>query len=248
MTILTGKIKNVVPIVAIVTLALLALGAGTGASDRSGTFHVVADTIEGCSCPLFCPCYFNTEPSDPHMCQFNNVYKFRAGSHYGDVDLAGAIVWMSGDLGGEWGKQATMPTEWATVTFDKKTTPEQRKAIATVFGKVFPVKWKKQTVREDEITWSESPTVNAAKMKSGMADITLEMWKGPKATEPTVIKNVQYWGAASNEGFVLAKSTHHFDGDVKFSHKQMNGFTIRWTLDGKVETAGAPAKTSAAQP
>src|SRR5258705_5579694 len=127
---------------------------------------------------------------------------------------------MSGDLGGEWGKSATMPTEWVTITFDRKVTPAQRQAIAAVFGKVFPVKWKKQDMREDDIEWSQGPVTSTAKMKSGKADITLAMWnKGPDAKSPTVIKNLQYWGTASNDGFVLAKSTHHFDGDQKFQHK-----------------------------
>ena len=41
--------------------------------------------------------------------------------------------------------------------------------------------------------------------------------------------------AASNDGFVLAKSTHHFDGDdKKFQHKDANGFTIRWSLEGPI--------------
>ena len=228
------------PVAALGLFLAVALGSsGKASPDKSKTFHVTADTIEGCSCPLFCPCYFNTEPADPHMCQFNNVYRFRPGSHYGNVDLSGAIVWLSGDLGGEWGKSKEMPTEWATVTFDKKTTPEQRQAIAAVFAKVFPVKWKKQGVREDVIDWSESPTEASAKMKSGMADIKIAMWKGPNAKEPTVLKNVQYWGSKSNEGFVLGKSTHHFDGDVKFSHKEANGFTVRWSLDGEVAAPAA---------
>jgi len=243
------KLKRLLPVAVLGVLVLLALAtSGTASPERSKVFHVTADTIEGCSCPLFCPCYFNTEPADPHMCQFNNVYRFRPGSHYGNVDLSGAIVWISGDLGGEWGKKAEMPTEWATVTFDQKTTPEQRQAIAAIFGKVFPVKWKKQAIREDVIEWSESPTVAAAKMKSGMADISIAMWKGPNAKEPTVLKNVQYWGSKSNEGFVLGKSTHHFDGDVKFAHKDANGFTVRWTLDGTVAPSAPAAKSGGMQP
>jgi hypothetical protein len=133
-----------------------------------------------------------------------------------------------------------MPTEWVTITFDKSNTPAQREAIKAVFGKVFPVQWKKVEVGEDDIEWNDTGSTKSAKMKSGKADITLAMWKGPKAKEPTVLKNVQYWGTARNEGFVLAKSTHHFDGGVKFSHKDANGFTIRWTLDGSVD---APAKS-----
>jgi hypothetical protein len=221
-------------LVPVLALALTSLGAETKpAADRSGTFHVVVDTIEGCSCPLFCACYFNMEPADPHMCQFNNVYKFRKGSHYGDVDLSDATVWMSGDLGGEWGKSAKMPTEWVSVTMDRKVSPLQRKAIEVVLAKVFPVEWKKQEMRDDDIEWNQGPAGSSAKLKSGRAEIELTPWKGPNAKEPTVLKNVQYWGSSSNEGFVLAKSNHRFDGGVKFSHKEKNGFTIRWTAEGK---------------
>ena len=237
----TRRIVLQLSILAIVVPLTLAV-AGASSPDRSKTFHVTADTIEACSCPLFCPCYFNMEPADPHMCQFNNVYKFRPGSHYGNVDLSGAMVWLSGDLGGEWGKSKEMPTEWATVTFDKKTTPEQRQAIAAVFAKVFPVKWKKQSVTEDVIEWSETPAEASAKMKSGKADVKIAMWKGENPKQPTVLKNVKYWGTTSNEGFVLGKSTHHFDGDVKFSHKDANGFTVRWTLEGEISAPEAAKK------
>jgi hypothetical protein len=230
-------------LIALVVAAVALGAAGVRAADRSKTFHVTVDTIEGCSCPLFCPCYFNSEPADPHMCQFNNVYKFAPGSRYGDLDLAGAIVWISGDLGGEWGKQKEMPTEWATITFDRKLTPAQRQAIGAVFAKVFPVKWKKQAVAEDDLTFDEGPTVASAHQKGGKADITIAMWKGSDAKQPTVLKNVQYWGTASNEGFVLGKSTHHYDGDVKFAHKDANGFTVRWSLDGAVVEQAVAGKS-----
>lgn len=228
------KLRRLVPILAIAAASFALVAAS---ADRSKTFKVTADTIEGCSCPLFCECYFNAEPANPHMCNFNNVYKFTPGSHWGDTDLSNVKVWMSGDLGGEWGKKPDMPTEWVTVTFEKSSTPAQRDAVNKVFAKVFPVKWGKVETREDEIAWDDTGAKKSAHMKSGKGDIELAMWKGPAATEPTVLKNVQYWGTKSNEGFVLAKSTHHFDGDVKFSHKDANGFTVRWTLDGEV---GAP--------
>ena len=33
--------------------------------------------------------------ADEHMCKANNVYKFRKGSHYGDVDLSDQKVWVT---------------------------------------------------------------------------------------------------------------------------------------------------------
>src|ERR1700745_3692644 len=113
----------------LVLIAASALLSVAPAGASSGTYDVSVDTIEGCSCPLFCTCYFGPS-ADEHMCEANNVYKFRKGSHYGDVDLSDQLVWVSLDLGGEWHKNPGpgMPTKWAVVTFDKKSSEAQRKA------------------------------------------------------------------------------------------------------------------------
>jgi hypothetical protein len=74
-----------------------------------------------------------------------------------------------------------------------------------------------------------------AKMGSGMAEITLDKTAGPDKTSPTVIKNLQYWFTNSNDGFVLAYSKHHFDGDNKFSQDHKNGFNITWTAKGDIK-------------
>jgi hypothetical protein len=227
-----------VAFLAIGIVALLGLIAA-GGQGAPKTFDVTADTIEGCSCPLFCSCYFGPS-ADEHMCQFNNVYKFRKGSHYGDVDLSDRIVWMSGDLGGEWHHKPGpgMPTNWVVVTHDKKSTPAQRKAIEGVVGKVFNVTWKKMDVREDDIAWQDDAKSSHAKMASGLAEISLDKASTlrPDTSKPVVIKNLQYWFSNSNEGFVLAYSDHHFDGDTKFSQKHKNGFTIAWTAKGDVNS------------
>ncbi len=223
--------------------AFLALvGAAGTKENRSKTYSVAADTIEGCSCPLFCTCYFGAS-ADEHMCEFNNVYKFRPGSHYGSVDLSGQMVWLSGDLGGEWHKKPGpgMPMKWAVVTFDKASSPEQRKAITSIVSSVFNVKWEKLSTREDSISWHEDAKTAHAKMASGMAEIKLDKALGPDQKTPTVVKNLQYWFSNSNDGFALAYSTHHFDGDPKFSEEHKNGFTIAWKANGKVE---APVRQS----
>ena len=187
--------------------ALLAAGPSTS---RSNTFSVTADTIEGCSCPLFCTCYFGAS-ADEHMCQFNNVYKFRKGSHWGNVDLSGQLLWMSGDLGGEWHHKPGpgMPANWATLTFDKSSSPEQRKALTEVAKAVFPVSWKKFDTREDTIEWNNDPMKPHAKMASGVGEISLDKTATlrPDKKNPVVVKNLQYWFTKENDGFVLAPST-----------------------------------------
>lgn len=228
-------LKKGIPILIAAFAAVVLLAAAP--ADRAKTYDVTADTIEGCSCPLFCTCYFGPS-ADEHMCEANNVYKFRKGSHYGDVDLSDQLVWLSLDLGGEWHKNPGpgMPTKWAVVTFDKKSTEAQRNAIGEVLKIVFPVKWGSFKTREDSIEWHDGPKQAHAKMGSGMAEITLDKTAGPNKTAPTVVKNLQYWFANSNDGFALAYSTHHWDGDNKFKQEHRNGFTITWTAKGDLKS------------
>lgn len=231
-------LKKGIPVLVLAVVGVLLLAAAP--ADRAKSYSVTADTIEGCSCPLFCTCYFGASV-DEHMCEANNVYKFRQGSHYGNVDLSNQLVWVALDLGGEWHKNPGpgMPTKWAVVTFDKNSSPEQRQAIGEVINVVFPVKWGKFSTREDTIEWHEDAKTAHAKMASGLAEITLDKTAGPDKTAPTVVKNLQYWFSNSNDGFALAYSTHHFDGENKFSHKKRNGFTIAWTAKGDIK---APLK------
>lgn len=222
----------------------LALGAAAIAAvlllaatpDRAKTFSVTADTIEACSCPLFCTCYFGAS-ADEHMCEANNVYQFRPGSHYGKVDLSNQKVWVSLDLGGEWHKHPGpgMATKWAVVTFDKASSPAQRDAIGSVLNTVFPVKWGSFTTREDSISFSDGPKVAEAKLASGFASVRLDKTAGPDKAAPTAVKNLQYWFSNSNEGFNLAYGTHHFDGEHKFSYEKRNGFTIAWKASGEIK-------------
>jgi hypothetical protein len=232
-------LKKYLSSLAVVALAIAVIAATP--ADKSKTFSVTADTIEGCSCPLFCTCYFGPSANE-HMCEFTNVYKFRPGSHYGNVDLSNQMVWVNGDLGGEWHKKPGpgMPLDWAVVTFDKKSTPEQRKAIGEILNVVFPVKWGSFSTREDSIEWHDDAKMSHAKMASGMGEIKLE-----KTAGPTVVKPLQYWFAKSNEGFVLAYSTHSFNGEKKFSHTKKNGFNIAWKAEGEIKPMEAPKAASA---
>ena len=222
--------------------ALVALVGAAKPADRAGTYDVTGDVIEACSCPLFCSCYFNTEPNNPHMCQFNMAYQFRPGSHWGNVDLSRARVWLSGDLGGE--ALSKGAAAYLMVTFDKKTSPSQREAIGKALGKIYPVTWAKMETREDDIEWHHDAADKAdhAKLASGMAELTLDRGQWESTNTPTIIKGLKYFGATSNDGFVPLKSTHYFHGDaMKYDLKDMNGFFITVHSRGKIE---APAQQS----
>ncbi len=238
--------KRAIPVLALAAAAVAFLAAAP--ADRSKTYSVTADTIESCSCPLFCSCYFGPS-ADEHMCQANNVYRFRPGSHYGAVDLSNQTIWISLDLGGQWHHHPGpgMQTEWAILTFDKSTPKPQRDAILKVVSGVFPVKWKHFSTREDTIEWNNDPMKPHAKLASGLAEISLDKsatLRPDKAT-PVVIKNLQYWFSTANDGFVLGYGTHAFGGDSasgapKFSYEKRNGFTITWTAKGTI----APEKVA----
>jgi len=123
---------------------MLALtGVITGhTSAPANEWAINATAIEACSCPHFCICYFNSHPAahhdhgqPEHYCKFNNAYKVNQG-HHGAVSLEGAKFWITGDLGSDF-SQGQM--DWALVTFDKATTPEQRKALGEILGYVSPL-------------------------------------------------------------------------------------------------------------
>jgi hypothetical protein len=238
--------KKYLSAIAVLGIAVLVIAATP--ADRAKTYSVSADTIEGCSCPLFCTCYFS-KCADEHMCQFNNVYKFRPGSHYGTTDLSNQLFWMSGDLGGEWHHKPGpgMPTNWVVITLDKKSSADQKKAIEAIANaSIFNTTWKKYSVREDTIEWHDDAKMSHAKLGSGMAEISLNKAIGPNKKTPTVVENLQYWFTNSNEGFQLATSTHNFNGDPKFSHKDRNGFNIAWSASGDVKPF--PAKKAEGKP
>src|SRR5260370_41847454 len=99
-------------------LALLAMTT----TDTKPDWWMNATTIEACSCPMFCQCYFNPKPAAAdhehgtaaHYCLFNNAYKRRHG-HYGSTNRARAKFWLTCALGRVFwhGRRG-----WALVSFD----------------------------------------------------------------------------------------------------------------------------------
>ncbi len=225
----TTVISKLVPaaVAGWVTAAVLAGGG-------DGSYRVTATAIEACSCPLFCSCYYNTEPAGSHMCRFNNAYRFEPGSHWGGVDLSGAKLWVSGDLGGHFGDGTT---EWAVVTFDRATTPAQRAAIEAWMAKVFPVQWGEVQVKEDEISWQDGEETAHAKLASGLAEITLAKVFDASGQQAMVL-HTPYWGSDSNTGFRLAHSTHYYGGEPSYRYERRNGFVITFTTEGELPREG----------
>jgi hypothetical protein len=222
---------------------------GADAPKSPSNWAMNATIIEACSCPMFCQCYFNSQPSEhmtmngdqhqmDHFCKFNNAFRVNKGS-YGGVKLDGAKFWVAGDLGGEFSKGEM---DWAVVTFDPSVTPAQREGIAAIVGNVYPVKWKSFSVAADApIEWNYTKDVATAKLDGGKAaEVSLKRFPG-NSEQPITINNLKYWGTKRNNGFVLMPNEveAYRLGDKAFEYKGTNGFMITFDINSKDVVAAA---------
>jgi len=194
-----------------------------------------ATIIEACSCTMFCPCYFSTVPSGhghgsmvDHYCRFNMGYRVNQGT-FGNVSLNGIKFWIAGDLGADFSKGA----EWAEITFEPSVKKEQRDAITTIVPHVYPVTWKAFTIGQDApIDWNATNDRAEARLNAGKAaEVVLR--RNPGMTqEPVVIKNLRYFGAPRNTGFILMPNEveAYRVGPKAFEFKGTNGFMITYDI------------------
>ncbi|MFO0983808.1 MAG: DUF1326 domain-containing protein [Planctomycetota bacterium] len=206
-----------------------------------------ATIIEACSCPMFCQCYFQGEPAAPsgheghdahaghggsgHYCRFNNAYRVNHGS-YGSTKLDGVKFWVAGDLGGDFAKGKAV---WAVLTVEPSATKEQREALSTILGHVYPVKWDSFEVKEGAIEWAADKDKAHAALNGGKtAEVTLKRNQG-NTDDPIVIKNLKYWGVPRNDGFLLMQNEveAYREGDRAFEFKGTNGFMITIDVSSK---------------
>ena len=227
--------------VGVLALSVLVVAGAVVIAEETKTapWSMNATIIEACSCPMFCQCYFATEPAahheghdSKHFCRFNNAFRVNKGK-YGDVDLSGAKFWVAGDLGGDFSKGQM---DWAVLTFDPAVTPQQREGIVATLGQLYPVKWNSFTVAKDApIEWQATKDAAAARMDGGKAaEVVLTRWQG-MTDDSIVIKNLKYWGAPRNDGFVLMPNTveAYRVGDKAFEYRGTNGFMITLDISSK---------------
>jgi hypothetical protein len=230
-------------------LLLLALAAGvrTPARAASPDWAAKMTVIEACSCPMFCQCYFNTKPAAhvghegheaQHFCRANNAYKITAG-HFGTTSLDGAKFWLAGDLGGDFSGGVM---DWGILYLDKALSPAQRDAIQTIVAQLFPVKWKSLKTAEGSIDkWEFTKDGAHALLDSGKTgEVKLKAFPG-MGGNPVVMKNLPYWGAPRNEGFVMMPNEveAYRVGPNAFEFKGTNGFML--TLDINSNDVKPPA-------
>lgn len=215
----------------VVVVALTVATAPVLLDAGEADWHFNGTVIEACSCPMFCQCYFNTEPAShaehdgEHFCKFNMAYKVNEG-HHGDTDLSGVKFWIAGDLGSEWDDGTT---EWAIVTFQKGTTDAQKAGVAAALGHIFPVEWKSFEVAADaDIEWQAGADRAEAKLADGAnAHIILNKFPG-LGGETGVLENIAYFGAPRNDGFKMMPNEIETwkVGDKAFEFSGTTGFMV----------------------
>jgi hypothetical protein len=231
------------PYLTLVLVCGIAVFLFGGAADQKASapaapaWSMNATIVEACSCPMFCQCYFNEAPAghqghDGHgglYCRFNNAFHVNKGQ-YGATSLDGAKFWVAGDLGGDFSKGQM---DWAVLTFDPAVTKEQRDGIVAVLGKLYPVKWNSFTIAKDApMQWQASKESALATLDGGKtAEVALGRVAG-MTSDPVVIKNLKYWGAPRNDGFVLMPNTveAYHAGDKPFEYHGTNGFMITFDI------------------
>jgi hypothetical protein len=232
----------------VLILAAACLGAlpALSGAEKAADWSMNATIIEACSCPMFCQCYFNSEPAGQgghgehaghggadHFCRFNNAFKVNKGQ-YGNVKLDGALFWVAGDLGAEF---TDGEMDWAVLTFDPSVTAEQREGIGAILGHVYPVKWKSFTTASDaKMEWTFNKDRAEARLDGGKtAEVVLSRGTYGNTSEPVVIHNLKYWGLPRNDGFVLMKNEveAYRAGEKPFEFKGTNGFMITFALSSK---------------
>ena len=230
-----------------VGIVLLSMYASAG--DKPGAtpeWSINATAIEACSCPMFCQCYFNTQPAahdhhgaKKHFCKANIAFKVNKG-HYGPVKLDGLKFWITDDLGGDF-SQGKM--DWTILTFDKSMTKEQRDAVVFMHKQLFPVQWNSFETAEGVIDkWEFNGETAVATLDGGKSgEIRLKRFPG-MTTEPVVIRNLKYFGVPRNDGFVLMPNEieAYRIGPKAFEYKGTNGFMITVDMNSK-DVAGAAA-------
>jgi hypothetical protein len=210
---------------------LLLQGQQTKTTEPAWNFD--ATIIEACSCPMFCQCYFKTEPSahhaGKHFCRFNMGYKVNKGKQ-GSVVVDGVKFWVAGDLGEDFGDGTA---DWAIVTFEPSVTKPQRDFIAMVLGHVYPVKWESFAVADDaRIEWQAGRDHAVAKLDGGnAAEIVLKA----ASAQPAVVRDLRYFGAPRNTGFIMMPNEveAYRLGDKKFEYKGTTGFMITYNINSK---------------
>jgi hypothetical protein len=179
---------------------------------------------------MFCQCYLNTksaahsahgEHASGHFCRFNNAFKVNRDK-YGNVDLDGTSPWA------RWIGQFCI-----SILASRRSSAMVSWPCLPSYN---PVKWNSFKVGDDHLMeWGYTKDRAVAKLDGGRAaEVVLNRMSG-NTNEPIVIRNLKYWGAPRNEGFVLMPNEveAYRLGDKAYEFKGTNGFMITVDIASK---------------
>ncbi len=237
-----SMIGGLVLVLAVVAGAALSMDRTAVASEQIQEWDLNMTAIEACSCPMFCQCYFHTEPAAhhdhdhgdaEHYCRFNIAWQVNQG-HHGGTDLAGARFWMAGDLGSGWA-DGTM--DWSVIHFDPGVTPEQRQGLLAIVPSLFPVEWASFEVGEElPIEWVASDERAVATLDGGRAgEVRLVRVAQAMTDGPAALHNIQYWAAPRHDGFIMMPNEveAYRLGPDAFEYQGTNGFMITVDINSR---------------
>jgi Protein of unknown function (DUF1326) len=213
------------------------LGLLLGANADLPEWSLNATTIEACTCPMLCQCFFNSQPAThaghgshggEHYCRFNIAFKVNKG-RYGAVTLEGVKFWIAGDLGADFSQGQA---DWAVLTFERSTPKPERDAIMAILPRIYPLKWRAFSLAEDgNLEWEAGKDRAVARLNSGTtAEVILRRHPGNTA-DPIVVTNLKYHGAPRNDGIVLMPSEVQFwrGAERPFESRGTTGYMV--TID-----------------
>jgi hypothetical protein len=117
------------------------------------------------------------------------------------------------------------------LTYDPATTQAQRDALTPMIVKTYGREWAEVSILEAPIEINRTKDIAEARLDGGkLASMKLQRIPGVDGSG-VVLKNVAYFDAAGNDGFVMYKSLEH-RADIaghKFSYSGKNAFLISIT-------------------
>jgi hypothetical protein len=225
------------------SMAVLAVGALaiSQAAAQTPEWSFNGTTIEACTCPMFCQCFFNSKPAAhaghdshraEHYCRFNIALKVNKG-RYGGVTMDGAKCWIAGDLGADF---SSGQTDWAILTFERSVPKPQRDAIMAILPHIYPVKWKSFSVAEDgDFEWNAGKDRAVARLNGGKTGEVILRRQPGNTDEPIVVTNLKYQGAPRNDGIILMPNEVQSwrEGEKRFESRGTTGYMVTVDINSK---------------
>ncbi len=178
-------------------LVCLALGISRAQKKTAATvpdFEVEGIGFTECQCTAYaCPCRSNGHPTHGGCDAADFAYIKRG--HYGDVKLDGLKAVVIGDL-----IDVKPENTGATIYFDEKTTPAQRKAFLEMFQLMFqwaPAKIGKTKVVPIQFSESADKTVYTLNIP-GVLEEKAVMKRGKDGKPLHTVPAMDQWGNAIN--------------------------------------------------